>query len=239
MNKFLPCTLRSGGLAILFSTLTSLTGMQFALAQSDSTHHQAYLQALSKVNQGEQQIADEMARVQSGEVAHYDFLQHEHIELIRHASALAYPPGNLNTAVRDRIKTQAEELLAAANALEWVIADFLRAFAQVRSASANTLDITAALKHQDNGALTAPLDTLTIQTMRFMASAYDDDWEALSAAFDAVQDASKHPQLTQELAVQKQLLYQNAPALRALRQALRNSDVDERALALSDLYQTS
>ena len=124
---------KAGGLGfnstLLFTALSGIVCLQTAVAQNLTpvqTHEEAYLAALEKVTQGEARIANEMQRVQSGAVAHYDFLQYEHIELVRHAQALAYPPSAMDSATRAVIATEAAQLVDSANAMEWVIADFLR-----------------------------------------------------------------------------------------------------------------
>lgn len=105
------------------------------------THHQDYLAALEKVTSAQAKLIYEMNRIQTGEVAHYDFLQYEHIELIRHAKALAHPPAALPESIRVDLTHQAQTLLDSANQLEWVIADFLRAHALVLSARYNLNDL--------------------------------------------------------------------------------------------------
>ena len=58
-------------------------------------HQQEYVAALDRVTAAPTRIAEEMQRIRSEKVAHYDFLQYEHIEMLRHARALSYPPANL------------------------------------------------------------------------------------------------------------------------------------------------
>jgi cytochrome c peroxidase len=96
------------------------------------THHQAYLRAIDITETGGARLLSEMYRINSREVAHYDFLQFQHRELIRHARALHYPPSTLDASIRDQLASVAQELLAAVNQLEWLIADFLRAEAMTR-----------------------------------------------------------------------------------------------------------
>lgn len=221
---------------LLLAVASSFAFMQGALAQTNASHHQDYLAALEKVGQAETRIADEMQRVQSGTVAHYDFLQYEHIELVRHARALAYPPKDISAQTRAAITSQAEQLLASANALELVIADFLRAYAQVRGATANTLDLAAILKRDAASGLAAELAALETRTAFLAASGYQTGWDEFVAAFETVQNSVTSDQYRRELAVQKQMLEQNIPALGIQRQKLMDSDVDARALALKDLY---
>lgn len=110
-----------------------------------SQHHTDYQQALQVVTEARARLDHEMARIINGSVAHYDFLQYEHIEMIRHARALAHPPTDIEPGLRADMIRQGEELLAAAESLEWVIADFLRAQALVQIASLNITDLTSIL----------------------------------------------------------------------------------------------
>ena len=209
---------------------------------TSQTHEEAYLAALEKVTQGEARIASEMQRVQSGAVAHYDFLQYEHIELVRHAQALAYPPSAMDSATRAVIATEAAQLVDSANAMEWVIADFLRAMAQVRSAASNTLDIAASLKQDSAGEQLSGLENLEVQTMLFMAAGYNDSssdvWSDLNAAFETALNSGIGEQAQRELAFQKQQLEQYSPVLIEQQQKLQDSDVDELALNLEKLYRS-
>jgi cytochrome c peroxidase len=95
-------------------------------------HASQYLDAINVVESMTERLTNEMQRIHSAEVAHYDFLQFEHLELIRHARALHHPPGSLDNNIRDSLNGLAEQLLTAANDLEWLIADFLRAEAMIR-----------------------------------------------------------------------------------------------------------
>ncbi|MDP3515663.1 MAG: cytochrome c peroxidase [Pseudohongiella sp.] len=95
--------------------------------EQQALHHSAYLTAISNADAAKEKLLTEMRRIQSGEVAHFDFLQFQHLELIRHARALQYPPSDLAADKRAQLTGQAQQLLAAANALEWTISDYLRA----------------------------------------------------------------------------------------------------------------
>ncbi|MGM0633012.1 MAG: cytochrome-c peroxidase [Pseudomonadota bacterium] len=95
----------------------------------NASHHQDYLAALDIVIDSQQAIVEQMRRILLRQTAHFDFLQYEHLRMIRHARALAHPPAVLSDAERARLRTMADEVLAGAEDLEWVIADFLRAHA--------------------------------------------------------------------------------------------------------------
>lgn len=207
------------------------------LAERNTEHEQAYRSALETVQQAPARIADAMTQVQSGTVAHYDFLQFEHIELVRHARALAWPPGDLAAADKQALKQEAGALLDSANELEWVISDFLRAMAQARSASSNTLDIAA--QQRENSGSSAAWQTLEVQSLLFMSDAYQGDWPALAAAYDTVLGGDLPEQTRRELSFQKEQLVRAIPQLQQQRDALAASDVAAHADTLDKLYQAS
>lgn len=91
------------------------------------SHNEAYQSAIATAESATNKLLAEMVRIQTGEVAHYDFLQYQHLELIRHARALHHPPSGITGKEREQLVSLAEQLLAETNQLEWVIADFLRA----------------------------------------------------------------------------------------------------------------
>lgn len=109
-----------------------VTETEPASLPADINHEAMYQSALDAVASAADKLTAEMEKVNAGQVAHYDFLQFEHLELIRHARALAHPPSTLSAAEQEVLREQAAEVLAAANALEWTIADFLRAHAMSR-----------------------------------------------------------------------------------------------------------
>lgn len=205
-------------------------------AQTNAIHHRDYLDALEKVQQAEPRILDEMERLQFGSVAHYDFLQYQHIELIRHARALAHPPAGLTRSARAEIVAAAEQLLQGAGEMEWVIADFLRALAMLRNASSNTLDIAATLKLGASHSVAANLDVLVQETIRFADAGYNGDWDSLLAAFRAVLDSPIDEQDRRELLFQKKILQDNAIAIDQLRRKLGESAVDRYAQRIAELY---
>lgn len=207
--------------------------------QGNNSHHSDYFAALNNVTQGEARIAAAMQHVQSGQVAHYDFLQNEHIELIRHARALAWPPSNISAPNKDTLRKDAQTLLSSAESLEWIIADYLRAVAQVRSATSNTLDIAKQASQGAETPLQAKLETLQIDTLMFMTSAYQDDWETLSQAYDSVFASDISEQTRRELTFQKERLVMFTEQLQTHMQALLESDVDVKAAALKALYEAA
>jgi cytochrome c peroxidase len=100
--------------------------------EPENAHHLAYLAALNNTDTAKEKILTEMRRIQSGEVAHFDFLQYQHLELIRYATALQYPPSELSADTRVQLNHAAQTLMAETHKLEWIIADFLRAEAMIK-----------------------------------------------------------------------------------------------------------
>ncbi len=94
-------------------------------AVAEGSHRQAYGQLLQQLPGAFQQLRLEMQRLESGQVAHFDFLQFQHLELIRFSRALLHPPAALPVTRREQLQTQAGQLLAEIMALEWPVADFL------------------------------------------------------------------------------------------------------------------
>lgn len=230
--------LRLHGRGILASLMFSSIAVS-ASAQGADAHHSDYALALSTVVHGEERIAAAMQQVQSGQVAHYDFLQQEHIDLIRHARALAWPPASIAPATKTALRDEAQALLGSAEALEWIIADYLRAVAQVRIATSNTLDIAEQAAQGAESELKASLEALQIETLMFMAAAYHEGWERLVTAYDTVlkSDISEHSRV--ELRAQKERLRLFTPQLQEHRQALLESDVDVQAARLKGLYEAA
>ena len=233
----IPKSIKRSGRHLLSGLL--LIGLSFPAivnAQINEAHNKDYLAALESVAQAESRIAAAMLKVQTGEVAHYDFLQNEHIELIRHSRALAWPPGAIAQPQKTALKEDALALLNSAESLEWVIADFLRAVAQVRSATSNTLDIAAQASQEASSTLNASLNTLEVETLKFMASGYNEGWNALGQAYDSVLNDELSEQTRRELQFQKEQLVLFTPQLHEQMEALLESDVDLRAAHLHKLY---
>ncbi|MEX1198621.1 MAG: cytochrome c peroxidase [Pseudohongiellaceae bacterium] len=99
---------------------------------SAGSHEQAYRDAIRALEEAGRQLLPEMQRIHAGEVAHYDFLQLQHLEMIRHARALHHPPSSMGEPQRSALIEAAQALREEVNDLEWVIADFLRAEAMIR-----------------------------------------------------------------------------------------------------------
>lgn len=113
------------------------TVIQIAAAPPSANHDAHYAQAISEVNSALTRLTDEMQRIHTEDVAHYDFLQFEHLQLIRNARALHYPPASVDKTTHDSLNALAQQLLIAANDLEWLISDFLRAEAMIKVMSSH------------------------------------------------------------------------------------------------------
>lgn len=113
-------------------SLTESTQSTTAAPADPAAHHALYASALVAVTKASDNILAEMERISAEEVAHYDFLQFEHLELIRHARALAHPPAAMDEQTKLLLQANADKLLLASHELEWIIADFLRAQAMGR-----------------------------------------------------------------------------------------------------------
>ncbi|ALO45855.1 cytochrome-c peroxidase [Pseudohongiella spirulinae] len=94
-----------------------------------TSHQKAYAIAIQVAESAPERLIAEMQKVVQDEVKNYDFLQFEHLELIRHARALQHTPATLSSAQAAGLAQAAEQLLEQAHKLEWIIADFLRAVA--------------------------------------------------------------------------------------------------------------
>ena len=195
--------------ALLFTFLSTYLLASQAWAKTGD-HHQAYLEALDTVMAAEARIGGEMIRISSGTVAHYDFLQHEHIELLRHARALRHPPTGMLASERDSVLAQADALLIAAESLELVIADFLRAEALLSNAVSNTLDLIATQSEQSpTSSDLNQLQVLVHAVRKIRRDNTTETREALYAAFDKVAALNMEQTWLSELSVQQSLIRLN------------------------------
>jgi cytochrome c peroxidase len=110
---------------------------------SPKSHQQAYQAAARAVAPAFQQLLGELDRIASKSVLHFDFVQFQHRELIRLARALRHPPSDTNNDKLSCLSNMSRTLLQETLALEWPIADFLRA-----SATLDILDIRANTSQQ-------------------------------------------------------------------------------------------
>lgn len=172
-------------------------------------HQEEYDAALVQVTEAPERIAAEIQRIRSGEVAHYDFLQYEHIEMLRHARALAFPPANLELAQREAALTQAAEWQESALQYELVIADFLRQHAVASSAKANYLDLVRALSADAQESDLALLRQAEQSGLRYYASPSAESQQELQNATLALLALNLDRQRLDELQVQVRLLLEN------------------------------
>ena len=135
------------------------------------------------------------------------------------------------------MRNEAQALLGSAEALEWIIADYLRAFAQVRSATSNTLDIAAKVALSATSDLQGLLTTLQTETQSFRDSAYKNDQDSLIQAYDAVLNSDISEQRHRELQFQKERITVFSPQLSTHMQALIDSEVNVQAAQLKALYE--
>ncbi|MDP2284744.1 MAG: cytochrome c peroxidase, partial [Pseudohongiella sp.] len=106
-----------------------------------NSYAEAYRRVSTNMAPIHDQLVTEMQRVQDGTVQHFDFVQFQHLELIRHARALQFPPSSLTEPHRSTLQERAVELLAKVESLEWIIADFLYARAMVGVLNARLRDL--------------------------------------------------------------------------------------------------
>ncbi|WP_169792324.1 cytochrome-c peroxidase [Pseudohongiella spirulinae] len=109
----------------------------------ERTHEQAYSAAAAAIEPLFDKLLAEMQRLAAGDVRHFDFVQAQHLELIRHARALQFPPSSSNNAKQSCLRAESEVLLTSVMALEWTIASYLQAQAMMGVLQAH-LDTPAA-----------------------------------------------------------------------------------------------
>lgn len=148
-------------------------GEESAASRPSRSHHEAYLATIEALETAVSRLLPQMERIHDGDVAHFDFLQFEHLQLIRFARALHYPPTFIDEQTRADLLAAAEALLADINQLEWTIADFLRAEAMIRVFSAQQDTAGAAPTLDAAGSIPDRLSeyrALSMQAMEDIAS---------------------------------------------------------------------
>jgi len=128
-------------------------------------HHRDYQDAMVAILHSSEALKQEAERVANETVSHFDFLQYQHIEMLRHARALAYPPAVLSAAEQEQLTAQAGQLLDDVDALEWLISDFLQA--------------VAVPEAHDEGTTLRLLQTLAETTVREETEALQQHYHAL------------------------------------------------------------
>ncbi len=187
------------------TTSTSLSPLPDAeeLAQQ---HEQQYRAAQNNVAQAPARIQNEMERIRRGEVAHYDFLQYEHIEMLRHARALSYPPANIEAAEREALLEQAAELQKEAELYELTIADFLRSHAVASNAKSNFQDLLHILSSEADEATLPRLAWAEQSLLAYHAEPGPQRLTELHSATEALKDIGLDSQRLAELELQLQML---------------------------------
>lgn len=176
-------------------------------------HQQQYSEALQRAAAAPAKISEQMQRIRSGQVAHYDFLQYEHIEMLRHARALSFPPATFDPAQRKEALVQAAKWQKSAEQYELVIADFLRSQAVYSSAKANYLDLLRLLAIDADEKVLAMLANAEQSLLRFDVRPGVDEQLALKRTTQALQGNRLHPQWIEELQLQERLLLNNVPII--------------------------
>ena len=172
-------------------------------------HQEEYTAALDLAAEAPTRIAEEMRRIRSGQVAHFDFLQYEHIEMLRHARALSFPPGDLGQEQRDAVLAQAVEWQQSAEQYELIISDFLRTLAVASSAKTNYQDLLRVLSAEADEKTLSLLAQAEQSTLAFYAQPSLDTQLEFESSTQALQGINLNPQRLEELQLQVQLLLEN------------------------------
>jgi len=179
----------------------------------DRQHIDAYQLAKEKVNSAPNKIAFEIQRIRTGEVAHFDFLQYEHIEMLRHARALAFPPASLSEAERDAALDEASVWIQTAEEYELRISDFLRSHATSLNAKTNYLDLLRLFSLEADEEAQALLDQAESSVYAYYANPEFANQEALQNATQALEGLNLHPDRFAELLLQTAILERSMPDL--------------------------
>jgi len=178
-------------------------------AAIEELHQTEYAAALNRTAEAPARITEEMQRIRSGQVAHYDFLQYEHIEMLRHARALSFPPVNLEAEQRDIMLSQAAEWQQSAEQYELIIADFLRTQAVAGSAKANYLDLLQILSVEADEEILSLLVRAEQSALTFYTQPGSETQLEFEGAVRALQGVNLNPQHLEELQLQVRLLLEN------------------------------
>lgn len=172
-------------------------------------HAEEYQQALMRVADAPERIQSEMRRIRSGEVAHYDFLQYEHIEMLRYARALSFPPANLAPEDRDTLVSEARNWQQTADQYELTIADFLRRHAVANSAILNYQDLLRIFAQDADERTLQLLAQAEDRALGFYAQPDAEARELFESASSALQSLDLNPALLEELQTQIKLMVEN------------------------------
>lgn len=214
----------------------SALAVSFAHAEIES-HDVAYQQALNNVGVGYKRLGDELDRIHYGEVAHFDFLQYEHFEVLRYAHALRYPPSGIGRESRELIMKHAAEVSSAAESLELTLSDFLRSHALLDSAISNTLDIARQAGMKSERSAQAALNDLEKAAIDFSENMQPDRLQALLVAFKTVsQTGSLSQSWSDSLVLQQSLIETNSGAYETVVAELEASGLAQALRSLEATY---
>jgi len=172
-------------------------------------HQEEYALALDLAAAAPTRIAEEMRRIHSGQVAHYDFLQYEHIEMLRHARALSFPPANLELEQREAVLSQAAQWQQSAARYELTIADFVRTQAAASSAKAYIQDLLRLLSAEADENAQLLLAQAEQSGLAFFLQPGADTQLGFESSTRALHGIDLNPQRLEELQLQVRLLLAN------------------------------
>jgi cytochrome c peroxidase len=115
--------------------ITQLARMQSTVLAAEAPpatfHYASYRSTQDALAPAFTGLLQALEQVATGAVAHFDFVQFQHLELIRHARALQHPPSDLAENSQQCLQAGAAQLLQQVMALELPIADYLQAQAML------------------------------------------------------------------------------------------------------------
>lgn len=216
--------------------LVSILWGSQALAEDTDSHAIAYAQALERLQTAPALLEQEMNRIRSAEVAHFDYLQYAHIELLRDARAVRFPPSSLEQLQRQALTDQADRVLRASTELELVISDFLRAQAALNGALSSTVDIIRSSDlHMDEGTQ-AKLADLSSAATEFRNNQNQETLATLRHAFTAAIDGRLPDSLKKELASQQTVIETSSEGIERATNTMRATDLNREIAQLAELY---
>lgn len=174
-------------------------------------HSAAYELALQSTTEAAERIHSEMRRIRSGEVAHYDFLQYEHLEMLRHARALSYPPASTSEEKRAELLSQAAHWQREAAQYELIIADFLRSYAAALNARLNYQDLLRTLTLNADEEIRALLAQAETSALNYFDQPNVLNQSQLENSTKALQGLGLNPIRLEEMQLQVQMLLANVP----------------------------
>lgn len=219
---------------VLGLVLTPLWSAQ-AMAET-GPHELAYAEALQRLESAPGRLLREIDSIRRGDVAHFDFLQHEHIELLRDARALRFPPASLESDRRAALREQAERVLRLATALELTLADFLRSQALVNAALSSTVDIADLASRRADSDSRSTLAGLSKAAVSFRRTANEETRSALMRAFDDIAGISISAQYRDELSAQRQLVQDNAERIERALDKIPTAELNTVTAQLVELF---